>query len=75
MRSAGPRLEVAWRGEGSIVAPGAWEWPVGGVPAARLRLGLLSGVSGAVVAAAGVRAAVAWWRCGLRLGVGWGAVG
>jgi hypothetical protein len=54
--------------EGSIVAPGAWKWLAGVVPAARRGLGLLPGASGAEVVAA------AWWCCGLPT-VGRGAAG
>ena len=48
--SAWPRLEVALGG-GSIVAPGAWKWPAGVVPAVcpglgRLRPGLGWGAGG-----------------------------
>jgi hypothetical protein len=57
------------------VAPGAWKWPVGVVRAARRRLGLLQGVSGAEVAAMGVTVAVGRWWCRLLLAVGWGAAG
>jgi len=69
--------ETAWRGKGSIVAPGAWKWPAGIVPAARRRLGLLAGVSGAeFVAAAGITAAaVRRWLCGLWSAMGWRAAG
>jgi hypothetical protein len=38
--SAWPRLEVALGG-GSIVAPGAWKWPAGVVPAVCAGLGRL----------------------------------
>ena len=63
MRSDGLRWEMAWRREGSIVAPGARKRSAGGVRAARW-LGRLREASGAVTAAAlGVLAAVAWWRC------------
>jgi hypothetical protein len=59
-----------------MVAPGAWKWPVGIVPAARTGLGLLPGVSGAeVVAAAGVTAAAIRRWCGLPPAVGWWAAG
>ena len=69
----GLRWEMARRGEGAIVAAGAWTWPAGGVRAARRR-GRLREVSGAVtVAALGVRAAAAWWRCRGWPGAGWGA--
>jgi hypothetical protein len=74
-RLSGLVWEMAWRGEGSIVAPGAWKWPVGVVPAARRGLGLLPGASAAeVVNAAGVTAAVVRWCCVLSA-VGWGAAG
>jgi len=57
-----------------MVAAGAWTWPAGVVPAARV--GLLPGVSSAeVVAAVGVVPAAARWWCGLPLVVGWGAAG
>ncbi len=67
-RLAGLVWDKACRGEGSIVAPGAWKGPAGVVRAARCGLGLPPGASGAkLVAAAGVpAAAVRWWCCGLR---------
>ena len=59
------------------MAPGAWKWPAGVVPAARRGLGLLPGVPGTeVVAAAGAAAAAARWSwSGQRPGIGWGAAG
>lgn len=53
-----PRLGDGLAREGWIVAPGAWKWPAGVVRAARHGLGLLPGVSGAEVIAAGVTAVV-----------------
>jgi hypothetical protein len=56
------------------VAPGAWKWRAGGVPAARRGLGLLPGASGAgVMAAAGVTGAAIW--CWGLPAAGWGAAG
>ena len=59
------------------MAPGAWKWPDGVVPAARRRLGLLAGVSGAeLVAAAGITAAaVRWWLRGLWSAMAWRVAG
>jgi hypothetical protein len=59
-----------------MVAPGAWKRPAGVVPAVCGGLGLLVGVSGAGVAAAGGQAAAVWsgW-CRLRPALGWGAAG
>ena len=74
--SAGLRLEVASRGEGSIVAPGTWGWPAGVVPAARTGLGLPPGVSGAeVVAVPRVAVAAVRWWCGRLLVAGGEAAG
>jgi hypothetical protein len=65
--------EATWRGEGSIVAPGAWKWPAGVVPAARRGLGLLPGMPGAEVVA--VTAAARWSWSGPWSAIGWGAAG
>jgi hypothetical protein len=67
-RLSGLVWDMAWRGRGSIVAPGTWRWPAGVVPVARRGLGLLPGASGAEVVAVG------WWCCGLPA-IGWGAAG
>jgi len=60
-----------------MVAPGAWRWPAGVVPAVCRGLALLPGVSGAqVVVAAGRLAATVGSRCcRLGSGAGWGAAG
>jgi hypothetical protein len=55
------------------VAPGAWKWPAGVVPATRRGLGLLPGVPGTEVVAAA--AAARWSWSGQRPGIGWGAAG
>jgi hypothetical protein len=56
------------------VAPGAWKWSAGVMPAARRGLGLLPGAE--VVAAAGaVTAAARWSWSGPRPAIGWGAAG
>jgi hypothetical protein len=58
------------------VAPGARKWPAGVVPAARRRLGLLPGESGAEVMGVSGAAVRWWWWCGgPRSAGGWGAVG
>jgi len=71
LTSIWPRLGVARRGEGSIVAPCDCR-PA--MPAVRRGPGLLSGLPGAgVVAAAGVPAAAIGSRCcRLRSAIGWG---
>jgi hypothetical protein len=76
-RLSGLVWDTACRGEGSIVAPGAWKGPAGVARAARRGLGVLPGASGAkLVAAAGVpAAAIRRWCCGLRSAAGREAAG
>ena len=74
LTSIWPRLGVARRGEGSIVAPCDCR-PA--MPAVRRRPGLLSGLPAAevVAAAGGPVAAIGSRCCRLRPGIGWGASG